>query len=199
MKTLHLYIAVFFFSACSAQVNIKDQNGRPAAGTYYQDTDGILDAFVGTYVFSDGSVSLKFVFQKKINNPNTWNGNSYTEDLLVGEYRYAENGVEKVNTLDSYNINFFNARSHSFYGNMVVQGTDLGCDDCSPEEMRVLGYLRDAQTQSSAQIILRKKWVNGQEVIAISIWWQRKVRDADDDGAPLKASFPGGNYLLVKQ
>lgn len=199
MKTAILYIAAILSLSCSAQVNIKNQNGHPTAGTYYQDMDHILDGYEGTYVFTGGTTSLQFVFQKKTANANTTNGISYTEDLLVGEYRYVKDTIEQVNTLDVLNINMINARYFSFWGNTILQGNVRGCVDCGANETRVLGYLLDSQTKSVAQVILRKKVIGGQEVIVADFWWQIKEKDADDPEAFVPAPFPGGEYVMYKQ
>lgn len=199
MKIIILFISAILSLSCSAQVNIKNQNGHPTAGTYYKDLDHILDSYVGTYLFTDGTTSLKFVFQKKAANANTTNGISYTEDLLFGEYRYVKDNVEQVNTLDALNINMINARSFSFWGNTILQGNVRGCTDCSTNETRVLGYLLDSQTKSIAQVILRKKVIGGQEAIVADFWWQIKEKDADDPEAFLPAPFPGGEYIMYKQ
>ena len=54
-------------------------------GIYYRDTQGLLNPFEGTYVYSQGGKMIKIVLQKKEMSSTN---DRYFEDLLIGEYQY---------------------------------------------------------------------------------------------------------------
>ncbi|HET8809311.1 MAG TPA: DUF6705 family protein, partial [Flavobacteriaceae bacterium] len=65
----------------NAQVTLSDIEdiNYPEAGVYYKDVNHILDAFEGTYLFTNGNTSFKIVLEKKINLP--FNNGIYYEDI----------------------------------------------------------------------------------------------------------------------
>jgi hypothetical protein len=181
--------------SCKAQspiINIEDYDGEPIQDAYYKDINNLLDPFVGTYIYTNGSTSLKIVLQKRI---MAYNGYKY-EDLLVGEYQYIENGVEKVNTLNNINSNLTNSMSIS--ANYIYTNGSYWCRDCSPNEKRVMGGLVEHSTINHAQLLIGRLSVGGQPAIKINVWWRTKSHK-ETDPLPLDASFPGGDYILIKQ
>lgn len=198
MKAIPLFLILLFAVACKAQVNIKDMTGYYTEGTYYKDLDNALDDFTGTYIYTNGTTSLKFVFQKRVGNPTMSDGIHYTEDVLVGEYQYVENGVEKANTLMNFAINMIDGNSYSISGNNILIGDIRGCTDCTFNENRVEVWCSHSSSHSIAQIILRKRIVNGQPALEANIWWQMRTRVEGDPPLP-SPPFPGGDFMLVKQ
>ena len=71
--------------------------------------------------------------------------NGYYEDLIIGEYQYIENGVEKANTLPNINITYLNQRRHNIDGNFLVDKNFRvwQCPDCSAIEKRLNTLLKD--------------------------------------------------------
>jgi hypothetical protein len=140
MKTIFI-IAINFFAIhiCNAQTIYDITDNRPDLGTYnfyMKDTNNLLDPFVGTWVYSNGSESITMVLKKKIKFK--YSSVSVFEDLLYGGYRYVQNGVEIINTIpqiDDPNItNFF---SYSIEGNGFPQHSIFNNDP------NVSGYVLD--------------------------------------------------------
>lgn len=181
---------------CKAQNPILDISERDGlnsiTGVYYKDTHNLLDSFVGTYVYTNGSTSLKIVLQKK-KSFNT----RYYEDLLIGEYQYIENGIEKINTLNKLNIDYTNKSNHSIDGGIIMtQGA--GCNDCLPDEKAVYVGLVESTTSNSADLIIRKTIINDIQAIKIFVMWRMRYKK-ETDPMPPKASFPGGEYILTRR
>lgn len=196
MKTLSIYLAILLIAcACKAQSNIKAMNGNYSQSTYYKDIDNELNNFSGVFVYENGSSILKFVLQKKLALPGMSDGVTYTEDRLIGEYQFIENGIEKSNTLANMNTPF--AIGHSISGNNLLLGNIRGCDDCNSNEFRLEVWVADATTHSRAQIILRKRVISGQPALEANIWWQTRTRTEDEILPP--TPFPGGVFTLLKQ
>jgi hypothetical protein len=198
MKTISFLFIIFVACTCKAQtINIKDVTGDYTEGAYYKDIDNVLDNFTGTYIYTNGTTSLKFVLQKKINTLTSSDGINYHEDILIGEYQYIKDGVQIANTLASLNINMISAYNYSINGNTILIGNVYGCDDCGPNEIQLRMGIVDHATKSLAQLMLRKKIVNSQQALEINIWWQMKVRHEDEP--VVHAPFPGGDYVMIKQ
>ena len=109
MKYLIL-IASLFFIHCNAQTPILsryDVNSLlvGVVNAYYKDVDNFHGQFVGTWLYTNGSTSIKVVFEKR-NMVYLSPPNPYYLDFLVGEIRYVEAGLEKLNTLSNLNISY---------------------------------------------------------------------------------------------
>jgi hypothetical protein len=119
MKNIKFILALLLITLsvnCKAQtpvIDLNDRNGERISGAYYKDTNNLLTPFEGTYVLNDGVNYLKIVFQKKIMQ---YTGSEY-EDLLIGEYQYKENGVEKINTLSRLTTPLQHVYHHAIDGN----------------------------------------------------------------------------------
>ncbi len=182
---------------CRAQntiLDISEKDGlNSITGVYYKDTHNLLDPFVGTYLYTNGNTSLKIVLQKK-KSFNT----RYYKDMLIGEYQYIENGVEKINTLNELNIDYINKSNHSINGGIIITQGDPGCNDCLPNEKALYGGLIESSTHNTANLIIRRTTENGIRAIKIFVMWNMRYKK-DTDPMPPRASFPGGEYILTKR
>ena len=198
MKKL-IYTIVFLLVALHSKaqspvVNIEDDNGERPQNIYYKDINNLLDTYVGTYIYTNGSTSLKFVLQKKLLAFDGW----LYEDVIIGEYQYIENGVEKVNTLNNLNINHTDSWDYNILGNRIIKIGLPGCDDCTPTEKRLRLSLRDTVSGAWANLIFAKTIVNGQQAINLSLMWDIRTHIY---GTPelTPRSFLGGEFILIKQ
>src|SRR5690554_1663937 len=133
-------------------------------GAYYKDLANVLDTFEGTWLYTNGNTSLKIVLVKKEEHFTSNEG--YYEDLMIGEYQYIENGVEKINTLSNLNQNL--GRGHKIKGNDIHRDCYYMTNgDCTEGETRLVLGLIDAGTGKShwARLVLKKRVINGQEAI----------------------------------
>lgn len=199
MKKIAIAILVTISLSCKAQspvYNITDLAHvvQETTGAYHRDIDNLLNPFEGTYIYNCGGKTLKIVLKKEILSSMN---NYFYEDLLIGEYQYIVNGVEKVNTLNALNNNYPNKRKHSISGNHIITMGNIGCTECVPNEKALMGGLIDRASNNNAQITIRRISLNGQEAIKIFILWHINERSANPVG--VHASIPGGEYTLLKQ
>ena len=199
MKKITFAFLCLISISCKAQspvYNITDLSNvvKQVFGAYHKDIDSLLNPFEGTYIFNQEGRMLKIVLEKKTLSSR----NSYLyEDILIGEYQYAINSVDKVNTLNRLNVNYTDKRNHSIDSNFIITAGDIGCSECAPNEKALMGGLVDRASKNSAQLTIRKVTVNGQEAIKIFILW--RISAYSDNAPGVRASIPGGDYTLIKQ
>jgi hypothetical protein len=191
---LFLYATI----GCKAQtpvIDIEDNQGYDVNGAYYKDTKNQLNPFEGTYIYTNGNTTLKIVLQKKI--MSTIASRRFYEDLIIGEYQYIENVVEKRNTLNKLNNNYLNKKEHSIFGSLLITGTDLGCADCSPTEKRIKGSILDNVAHALGNIQLRRITVNGKAAIKLNLYWE--MRSKNEGQVLLQPFIAPGDYILIKE
>jgi hypothetical protein len=69
------------------------------SNNYIKDTTGILDKFVGTWKYTNGSDEFTIKIIKK-EKDNIFGSRDYYKDMLYGGYRYIKNGSLIINRLD---------------------------------------------------------------------------------------------------
>jgi hypothetical protein len=192
--TIVVLLVALYSKAQSPVVNIEDDNGERPQNIYYKDINNLLDPYVGTYIYTNGTTSLKFVLQKKVQAFDGW----LYEDVIVGEYQYIENGVEKINTLNNLNINHLNSWKYNIMGNQIIEIGLPGCEECTPTEKRIKLSLRDTLSGAWARLFFAKMIVNGQQAIRLNLMWDLRTHIY---GTPelTPRSFPGGEFILIKQ
>ena len=200
MKTVRIMIIALFSIYCKAQTPIIDISqsrfGQPD-GYYIKDINNLLNPFEGTYLYTNGNTSFKIILVKKVQQ---YNGRYY-EDLIIGEYQYIENGVEKVNTLNQINTVYNDQRSHSIDGNWI-DNNDFRmwkCPTCPVNEKRLKCSIMDSSTNRYASLIFRRTVEAGQEVMKIKISHVMGVALPAGQPAPPDFSLPQGEFTLIKQ
>jgi hypothetical protein len=168
-------------------------------GDYIQDANGLLNPYVGTWLYTNGNTSLKIIFKKAINNNNGY----YRQDLIYGEYQYIENGVEKINTLANIDIVYQVQSNHSISGEHIIDKYNYPyCQDCSENDLRLYGFIKDPLLDTSASITMLPVTVNGQQALKIRMRFDGiKYTPSPEDlftteqvGATIN-----GEYILIKQ
>ncbi|HLA54760.1 MAG TPA: DUF6705 family protein [Flavobacterium sp.] len=103
---------------------------------YYKDVNNELNPFEGTWEFDNSGTVFRIVLQKKMQFYNAFS--HIYEDLLIGEYYYKENNVEKVNTLSLITSPPSDLYKHNIVGNFILgKYTRPQCSDCSESERRI--------------------------------------------------------------
>ncbi len=139
-------------------------------------------------------------------------GISY-QDLLYGEYRYVENGVEKINTLNQM-ANLLQPRYlHNISGDQILQFDDKpSYNKGSPGDKRVIFLMNDAITESVYCVYARISNAisqNGNELMTIQLVNDGYTAGPSNPDPILDAlgmpqvyvgqTIPNGIYLLEKQ
>ena len=202
MKQILLIIIITLsVLSCKAQspvIDLADYQAELVDGAYLKDVNNELDKFVGTWVYSNGNTSLTITFQKI----NQVYNDSWYEDLLIGEYQYIENGVEKVNSLSRLNNPNINNYQHYLDGNTLLRKYQFpGCPECDPSEKRVKIEFTDPSPNMKHLIgimFMGLRYINDNpEKLQINFGKSGAIIIEDD--APLEPNVPFGTYLLVKQ
>jgi hypothetical protein len=198
MKNIILIIiAIVFTIECSAQtkvVNITKTSSSLEANLYCKDIDNSLDPFVGTWIHTDGNTSLKIVLKKEL---KFYTGENY-KDLIVGEYQYIENGVEKINTLSRLDSSYIKRWDHAISGNFILKNdSPPKCEDCLPNQKRVKLTFRDPIQERMGKFILQKIIVDGKPALKA---FKTTVGITYLVGTtPKKMIVSDGYYTLIKQ
>ncbi len=194
---LIIVIATFSLLNCKAQspiLPINDLGRHNIDNAYYKDLNNELNDFEGTWLYTNGNTSLKIVLVKK---PMYFNGDYY-QDLIIGEYQYIEDGVEKINTLASLNLDL--GYSHEITGNSILNTCFyLPTDDCVEGEIRLRVSLADAITEHVATVLLQKRVVNGQDALKAFIVFNYFSPLSEGETMP-EPTMPWQDvYILIKQ
>ncbi len=183
--------------SCKSQTPIYDISAldgtNEMAGAYYKDTQNRLNPFEGTYIYNQNGKMFKIVLQKKEMSLRY----NYYRDIIIGEYQYIENGIEKKNTLNQLMINFSDGIYYSIHGNLIME-SDYLCDDCLPGETHLRGGLVETSTSSIAEIDFKLTTVDGQPAMRVWLYWRYKTGKPNSP-PNLQPSFPGGEYIMIKQ
>lgn len=200
MKILIVILFSLLFSNCKAQypvIDIDDSDLGQPNGYYIKDIHNYLNQFEGTYLYTNGNTSLKIILVKKVQQ---YNG-EYYEDLIIGEYQYVANGVEKVNTLSKIDTVYNNQRRHSIDGNIIMHNNDRmwQCPECTVGEKRLNASIKDISTSRFASIYMRRMVENGQEIMKVRIWNPTSEPYIEGQTPPPSFSLPLGIFVFVKQ
>ena len=217
MKNINLILLSLLLSiSCKAQIldayDVDVLIGE-VNGAYYKDINNFRDQFVGTWVYSQGATQLTIMIQKRDNLTNFDGLNTFNEDVLIGEYRYVENGIEKINTLANINTNYGNDydenSKHNLFGGMYLPFPNNypRCNECAPNERRMeFSYSEpnyDGKGIANGHVVVRKFVENGVHKIKIWFYTSNQIVFVDSAGNPVDnpAPFkiPFGEYVLTKQ
>lgn len=200
IKKLKIIILLLLSLSCKAQSPILDisESGTGLPNGYYlKDTYNLLNPFEGIYEYTNGNTSFKMVLVKKVQQ---YNG-EYYEDLIIGEYQYIENGIEKVNTLNEINTIYLDQGFHSISNNLIVNNNFklFPCLNCLANEKRFYSPIFDPSTDTYADLIMLRTTENGQEVMKIKITNPSGGAYLEVEGPPAEFSLPLGELTLIKQ
>ena len=138
MKKIISIIALISIVSCRAQSIIKPiylGGGCPPydIDCYEKDLNNDYDKFAGEWIYKNGTTELVFKLKKELKYRISEN-HSYV-DLLVGEYKYLENGFEKVNTLNDFNNTSITGYNHKISGGILIHDLPKYCIDNSSTEL----------------------------------------------------------------
>ena len=203
MKNIILSLCIILIYSCKAQTPILpayEHGAHDVNGAYYKDIDNQLDPYVGTWLYTNRTTSLKVTFQKKLHHYKSYR--NYYEDLLIGEYQYIENGVQIINTLPLLSNLTMNPWEHNITGlYFLTQYERPYCSDCEESIKRVRIHLTDPQREylnHSCYIGFKA----GQQIpldMNELIFEISEESSVIPNGQPADRRIPKGHYLLIKQ
>ena len=197
ITTLALLITALSCKSQTQIIDVQNYDGKDIPGAYYKDINNVLQPFVGEYLYTNGSTSLKIILQKK--TMSTPFNNKFYEDLIIGGYQYIENGIEKANTINALNLfSHTNGWKYSVNGNTILTQGDPPCSNCVAGEKALRLGLIDNATNNWAVLAVRRVVQGGQPAIEVFVYWQGKAW-VYGTPEPKNPSFNGGYYTLIKQ
>jgi hypothetical protein len=199
-------LVLLSFTFCKAQVleqsivPIENLQGLSTEGTYYKDLHNLLNPFVGTWLYTNGTTSLKLVLRKVIG----FDSGRIKQDLVVGEYEYIENGVSKINTLQNINNDTPLKINHLIDGDTFAYRYNYPlCNNCTSNELRLQLTLEDPLKEVAFSLTARKIMVNGQNALSIYMYsdgikYTGSTLD-DYNTESVGATMPSGTFVFMKQ
>jgi len=193
---------------CKAQNIIKSSysaDDYAEDGVYYKDMDNDYNQLEGTWLYTDGNTSLLITLEKKVMNHIVTETRNYYTDALVGEYKYIEDGIEKVNTLANLDIDYDNPYKYNITGGTISKPGDALCHNCGPDDVKVFCSFSDPERDivgSEPRMIFRQYIENDVEKIEINFLGGGMISvDEEDiqDLDMLSYRLPYGQYTLTKQ
>lgn len=202
-QNIYYYLLLsLIVSSCRAQTIIPYNSEQdifvPNSGDYYKDTDNVFNTFEGEWKWENTATnsSLSIIFDKV---ENLDSGENFTYDLLIGEYRYIENGVELANTLSDIDNPDIIGENHKISGHEITtKYSKPECTECSVDEKRIRVIIEhDNYEGVYGWLLLRQFTEGGVEKIKAIIYDGSWL--ASDDSAPDDIDIPFGDYILIKQ
>jgi hypothetical protein len=204
-----IIVLLLFCAISQAQTPILSlyNDSRNIQGAYYKDTQNEFNRFVGEWKYKNGNDTLIVRIIKKEMQFIDYGHISVYEDFLVGEYRFVQNGIEKINTLPSILSNFVDPYEYNINANIIKRPTQNNpdvCPHCGPNDVIIRGSLRDPNIEIlglEPTVFMRSKTENGVEKIFFSLVLFGNVFVNVDEGYPPHTSYrlPSGTYELIKQ
>lgn len=205
MKQLFLIMVFMLGLGCKAQSPVKSLYGAyiNVNGAYYKDIYNDFDKFVGTWKYTNGSTSLTIVLQKKLQHYEFNSNNDYYLDMLIGEYKYVENGIEKINTLSLLSQNLDDPYKHNIFGNIIAGPNSVYCLGCGPNDRKlVLGFVDPNRSIPGYEPQMMFQRADSGGVQKLKLVFRTISGMIVEEGVePPYTSYtvPFGEYLLVKQ
>ncbi|WP_121667324.1 DUF6705 family protein [Mesonia aquimarina] len=214
MKIFFILPLLFSFMLCKAQSPVLPRYSNPdyasIAGAYYKDTFNDYDRFEGTWQYSSGNTLLTITLVKKEmqyidNSASPMLGVNYYEDILIGEYRYVENGIEKVNTLPNLQINYSDPYAYNLYGGIIQKYSSIPdvCIGCNPGEVRVALLFNEPNINIPGSVMLyyfRHFTENGVEKSELTMTDQGFIsHEQGTVSLNNKYSIPQQSFILIKE
>lgn len=170
-------------------------------GAYYKDINNDFDSFIGTWEFINGNTSFRIVLQKRV---SAFIENDYYADIVVGEWRYIENGIVIVDNLANTSDDDNGIFMHSIVGNTILNKNSVPqCPECGINERRLNLMMYDPTRANieglAGEVILRVFYESGVAKLKFRLWQTGNITYIDGNPPQFTSlSIPWGEYILTK-
>lgn len=203
MKNIFIFLILFIISYHTNAQEIEslyDGLTYGEANKYYKDVYNDLDAFTGTWTFTDDTTSFTITLQKKVRMQQ----DNFYEDVLVGGYSYVVDGGVLVNTLPLLNNNYQQKQNYTLFGNSIIGPIYLDCIDCTPSTRRVSVAFWEPNRDvwfMVPKMIFERVDANGVQKLKVVFKTTATASPNSMDHEPEydTYSIPLGTYTLTKQ
>jgi len=207
MKNIRILILLLISAiACKAQKNppafepqlpLDTKRYNIPSDHYIKDTNGVMNKFIGTWQFTLGNSSLTIRLAKKEHVPD----GDYFEDMIVGEFKYIDNGTSIVNTLQNANFNSNVVGDYHIGGNIILKADDYmyPCNNCNTNEHRFKLSFDDPERHYLHSSIIIRYLTNENNPEKIEVQLLTKQTELFlPENAPTTPRVPYGTYILSK-
>ena len=171
----------------------------PPSGVYYKDTNNFFNQFEGRYLYQNGNTTLEIELVKKINQPYAMSGASF--DVVIGEIKYIENNVLKVNTLSHLNSNV-SFSDHVIYGFVLFDNHNKPvCSTCYSNQKRLMASFQDPLNNNVRMDLFFKKVILPSGIETLEMIMFDRTYKLNYETGPIdwgEHSFPVQTYVLTK-
>ena len=198
MRNIYFILIILSFS-CKAQNIVSIYNTPLSApqAPYYKDIDSDFNPLEGEWKWENGNSSLTIQMQKMTMISQ---GNGYS-DIMIGEYKYIENGTELVNYLPLV-PNTSNLQTHNLWGGIITT-LNKGfppCAECAPNTRFIIVSVTETDKPGLyGKMVMAHFTENNVEKIRMRIWNTYNENVSVDYTGPNDITIPEGVYTLVKQ
>lgn len=202
MKRIILSFVFLIMLSCKAQDIVPYGEGNRKfvknSGNYYKDTNNLFNTYEGEWKWENSinNSELTFIFKKE---ENIQSNSGYSYDLLVGEYKYIENGNEVANTLANIKNPRIIGPHHKMSGSTIITKYNTPeCTNCTQDEKRLKILLEHNNYNGIyAWVVLRRFEENGIQKIKATIIGGPNI--SSNPNTPDNIDIPFGEYILIKQ
>lgn len=196
LNTIFLTAILFSCKAQSIIVPIGSGDTYENNPNYYiKDVNNEFNKFEGTWLYNENNSEIILKLEKEVQYQIEPEG-SY-EDLLVGEYKYKQNNLEVVNSLNDFDNPTISGYEHNISGGIFTHVLPEFCvDNSDPSEIKIELFIKHPSNRKiEGIIILRHVIDNGIEKIQACIYDETVFSYGDDD----RIAIPDGFYEFIKQ
>jgi hypothetical protein len=205
MKNTFYIIVLSLFTNLTIQAQTPTQTVDLFNSDLNYDIDEYFNQYIGTWLYTNGTTSLKVIFKKKYFTIIDEHRTYYT-DALVGEYEYIVNGVTIFNTLNNLNINYNTPYDYNLNDQSRMPNYDAFFQFTMPRQRLIMRY--DEPTNDnmplSGSFVMHTFVENGQTKLfvnfvndyAMGMNWSKT--NVDLPATTTQLTLPEGEYIFNK-
>lgn len=193
------YLIILLLSlGCYAQQIMPLRDKNLTKNVYFKDTFNDYDNFTGTWKYTFETTELTITLHKQAYYYNEFSQNY--QDIVYGEYKYIENGVEKINTLPGIATVPADRYAHNIVGSLLARM----CSTCPENQRRLILSFNDPMRAHVkglvGKIALRRVDSNGQQKLEMQLRNSGNISLINGNPPEFdQLTVPFGTYVLVKQ
>ncbi|KOS06461.1 hypothetical protein AM493_10750 [Flavobacterium akiainvivens] len=167
------------------------------AGAWYKDLDNEFGKFIGTWKFENTATNTSFTITLQKKEAFYISQFNHYEDLIIGEYKYVQNGVEIVNTLSNLNINHPDEYDYNIVLTSLV---DIYTSTVGNRKKIILDFEDPERNYLDVSIIVTHIDAMIGTPAKIKVNWGGLLNYVrEEDGPFTEVRVPQQEYILTKQ
>ncbi|KOS06460.1 hypothetical protein AM493_10745 [Flavobacterium akiainvivens] len=174
---------------------MEDMADSKVAGAWYKDVNNEFGKFVGTWKFENTATNTSFTIKLQKKESFYIPLFNYYQDLLVGEYRYVQNGVEIVNTLSNLNVLHTDEYDYNITGYVLL---DVNTATLGSRKKILLNFKDPQRDYLDVNIIVTFIPAMIGSPAKINVTWGGQLSFVEE-GQPTEIRVPEQEYILTKQ